>query len=297
MGAGCLLFLCGVIRQNLVQGLVLSLKALVSVLAVPDVEEPQVVSPLAYGWLKLLDHLAIPAGWRWISLGRDYLQQHWCPFPLRLLLFGPQRVEDGHGKDYPSSHVKPCLGWVRIWVLTEGWVAAALMVFGPSQILVDQAVHLDSIMCFLFLCMYIYIGLESCLSMGRKTSTQQMPTTKSKHPLHFRIPGSRVLDMWRGSLIRSHTRKWQRDHQTYFSVGGAIRDNFTVNEHMNNHVSHGFDARFVYYIFHAFADIEVSPLLLSLPAWGCIPVNIPHLTSFHRIIVSPAAGLPAGMRI
>ena len=49
IGAGYLLFLCGVIRQNLVQGLVLSLKALVSVLAVPDVEEPQVVSPLAYG--------------------------------------------------------------------------------------------------------------------------------------------------------------------------------------------------------------------------------------------------------
>ena len=90
-------------------------------------------------------------------MGRDYLQQHWFPFPLRLLLFGPQRVEDGHGKDYPSSHVKPCLGWVRIWALTEGWVAAALMVLGPSQILVDQAVHLDSIMCFLFICMYIYI--------------------------------------------------------------------------------------------------------------------------------------------
>lgn len=208
-------------------------------------------------------------------MGRDYLQQHWFPFPLRLLLFGPQRVEDGHGKDYPSSHVKPCLGWVRIWALTEGWVAAALMVLGPSQILVDQAVHLDSIMCFLFICMYIYIGLESFLSMGRKTSTQQMPTTKSKQPLHFRIPGSRVSDMWRGSLIRSRTKKWQRDHH-FFLVGGAIRDNFTVNEHMNNHVqvcSHGFDVCFVYYIFHAFADIEVLPLLLSLPAWGCIPMS------------------------
>ena len=156
----------------------------------------------------------------------------------------------------------------------------------------------------MYVYIYIYIGLESFLSMGRKTSTQQMPTTKSKQPFIFvsLVPEFQTCGAAHWFV---HAQRNGSATTIFFSVGGAIRDNFTVNEHMNNHVqvcSHGFDVCFVYYIFHAFADIEVLPLLLSLPAWGCIPmskwwVSVEYPTS--NVVPSgySIASLPAGMRI